>query len=536
MSDPLIFRTEDIKDEDIIQYFVESEQDRRIIDSLKSKAPTIVVGSRGVGKSFLLKVAIQELSANFANNKVLPIYISFVKGTLIQTNDQMQFQHWMLGKLWQSIIRSMRRYGFTDSSAFSLTPSPSIRYSKDEVDIAKIVQAYEQSWEHPDVKVDIAKLPSVDQFKEAVEDICIGFGISRFCVFFDEAAHILKPEQQRQFFTLFRDLRSPFMTCNAAVYPGVTNYGDTFEPTHDATFLNVNRDVLSEDYIKNMEEMIVKQGDLQLIKQIEENREHFSELAYASDGNPRLLFKTILRAKKLNGDNVRRVIREYYRDDIWSEHSMLVESYTGHKPLIDWGRNFVEGNVLNELYQKNEAYLKSDKKTSCFIWLHRDAPEAVRHAFRLLSYTGIIREHATGIKATRAEIGSRYAVHLGIVMSKVMDIKGIRLIEFAKNLSIKLMTEYGMNHESFKSLPPEKELYPDINVTDILKSAYSKSIELLDVTEWQKVKLKELNLLTLEQVLRASDEKLQKVKYVGPHRSRAIKNSVREAVYEYLSG
>ena len=51
---------------------------------------------------------------------------------------------------------------------------------------------------------------------------------------FDEACQIFAPKQQRDFFELFRALRSPIVICKAAVYPGLVSYG-TFQQFHDAT-------------------------------------------------------------------------------------------------------------------------------------------------------------------------------------------------------------------------------------------------------------------------------------------------------------
>jgi hypothetical protein len=65
----------------------------------------------------------------------------------------------------------------------------------------------------------------------------------RFIIFIDEAAYIFIPEQQRQFFSLFREIRSQYNKYNASVYPGITCYGDTFEPMHDAVVINLCRDI-----------------------------------------------------------------------------------------------------------------------------------------------------------------------------------------------------------------------------------------------------------------------------------------------------
>jgi chromosomal replication initiation ATPase DnaA len=82
MSD-FFYRTEDIGPKDVINYFVETEEDRAVIEQLKGKNPTIVIGSRGVGKSFLMRVAEQELLAGYEKNRVLPVYLTFVSGSLL---------------------------------------------------------------------------------------------------------------------------------------------------------------------------------------------------------------------------------------------------------------------------------------------------------------------------------------------------------------------------------------------------------------------------------------------------------------------
>ena len=59
------YRTEDIRSDEVLDYFVETKEDRRIVDSLKGRNPTILEGSRGVGKSFLFRVAEAETPQRF---------------------------------------------------------------------------------------------------------------------------------------------------------------------------------------------------------------------------------------------------------------------------------------------------------------------------------------------------------------------------------------------------------------------------------------------------------------------------------------
>ncbi|MNS10817.1 hypothetical protein D3C72_423400 [compost metagenome] len=536
MSD-FLFRTEDIKPEELVRYFVETQQDRRIIDALKARNPAILVGSRGVGKSFLLRVAQSELLNQFAEQRVFPVYLSFVRSSLLHSADKQQFQHWMLARICSAIVRSLHKAGLLAAipRSLGLLAGGEVDTQLGPTKIEKIAEQFEESWRNPNQQIDTTALPSIDELKEAVEDLTDSLELDRIVLMVDEAAHIFLPEQQRQFFTLFRDLRSHCLTCNAAVYPGVTSFGDTFQPVHDATMLSIDRDVLASDYVANMREIVEKQADSGFQRTIAQNGKNFSLLAYAASGNPRILLKTLARAPKLSGTQVNDAVREYYRTDIWAEHSTLAEKYLGHKKIIDWGRRFIESEVLPELKKKNDQYLVSEKNTSAFMWVHRDVPETAKEALRVLSYTGVVSEHAAGIKASRGEIGKRYLVNLGCLFA-LESAPTTTAFDIAKALTPKRMTEFGANHPAYADLREDDEWADVSNGNGALSAQLQKPIDVLDLTSWQKEKLRELQLNSVGDVLNASEEKLKEATYVGDVRARRMRNAAVAAVLEYLSG
>jgi hypothetical protein len=283
-----------------------------------------------------------------------------------------------------------------------------------------------------------------------------------------------------------------------------------------------------------MREIVEKQAGSDILANIARYGQNFALLAYAASGNPRILLKTLARAPKINSTEVNDVIREFYRTEIWAEHSVLAEKYTGHKKIVDWGRKFVENFILPETQKKNEVYLASDKKSTCYFWLHRDAPEPVKEALRILCYTGIVSEHARGIKASRSEIGTRYAVNLGCIFA-LEKVPTSSAFEIAKNLDPRRMTELGLNHPEYSEIVKEPHL-PEIDVSDLLNTQMLKSIDVLDITAWQKDTLKSLKIYTIGDVLKATETTLQKAYYVGEVRSRVMRNAAIAAVYEYLSG
>jgi hypothetical protein len=502
----------------------------------------VLAGSRGVGKSFLLRIAQSELLASLSADRVLPVYVTFSRSSLINTSDPNQFEHWMLARICARIVRDLSTNGLVgaDPASIAILSGDRAGFSPPSK-IERIAEAFEESWKEPSAAIDLSGLPSVEAFKDAVEDLCRSLGLARIVLLVDEAAHIFLPQQQRQFFTLFRDLRSPYLTCKAAVYPGVTSFGETFQPIHDATMLALERNVLDSDYVENMREIVVKQADSEVIAEIARHGENFAILAYASTGNPRVLLKTLNRAPKVTNQSVNEVIRTYYRVDIWAEHSTLPEKYPGHRTLIDWGRNFIERFVLPDLQRKNHAFAGPDlgaganMRSTCFFWIHRDAPQPVKEALRLLAYTGIVSEHMTGIRATRSEVGTRYLVNLGCLFA--LEATPTRVaFQIARNLDPRRMSEFGANHTAYQALLSAVPTFSEPEVGETLRMQLAKPIDVLDITEWQRAGLRQLNLMTIGDVLHATETTLQFIPYVGEKRSRRMRNAAIAAVYEYLSG
>jgi hypothetical protein len=205
--------------------------------------------------------------------------------------------------------------------------------------------------------------------------------------------------------------------------------------------------------------------------------------------------------------------------------------------LIDWGRRFIEGQVLNDTKKKNDARRIGDKdESTCYFWIHRDSPEAVKEALRLLSYTGVVTNESDGIRATRSEIGTRYAVNLGCLFALEAKAAAVAF-EIAKQLNPKRFTEYGANYSAYKSLVEDCEEYaePDISV-EVLNKQLEKPLAVLDITAWQRETLLEAGYRTVGAVLQSNELGLQEIRNIGEKRSRRIMNAAMSSVLEYLSG
>lgn len=528
-----VYRTEELQPAQVVEFYVESEDEQVIIDKLKAPSPILLIGSRGVGKSFLFKMAEIQMLNEFDKKRVLPVSLTFRKASLLKSSNQDQFHTWMLSRICSEVLRSIRKIGLLSplSTGLSLLAGDTSPESSRVDDVAK---EFEESWKSPGKFIDTDMVPNLDDFLNAVEDLCVALNISRVVLFVDEAAHVFLPQQQREFFTLFRDLRSPYITCNAAVYPGVTIYGDTFEPIHDALKLTLSRSINDTDYVTTMKSMVMRQVEgSSLAANLSKNGANFTLLSYAASGNPRYLLTSISMAEKMDSKSVGQVFREYYREKLWAEHSKLADRYPGYKDFIDWGRDFLETIVIPELKRKNDEFFETGKGkgTTLYFWIHNGAPHEVKEAMRILEYSGLVYEDATGIRATRSEIGTRYVVNIGCLLAAEANPVTVGL-NIIKNSDIRRMSEYGANHAAYAGIQGKIAG----TETDALKSQLDKDIDLLDLTLWQKQKMREININTIGDLLNASEDDLKRAKYIADVRARTIKNAGIAAVCEYLLG
>ncbi|RPE43591.1 hypothetical protein EDD90_6798 [Streptomyces sp. Ag109_O5-1] len=529
----LHFRTEDLTLEDVEKYFVETDFDRQTINALKGRKTVVLQGARGVGKSFLLKVAQKEMSDDFAKTKTLAVYVTFNKAGLLQTSDSERFKHWMLAKICDRIIREARKQGLlqSQSSVFAMLSSG----QSDDTTASHLETLWtnlEDAWKNESAPIETESGIDPERIKDAVEDLCDQAGVNRIVLLIDEAAHVFIPEQQRQFFTVMRDLRSPYLSVKAAVYPGVTYFGDSFQLSHDAELINVNRNILDTSHLSAMREIVIRQ-DPNLEASINRHGAVFDALAFASSGNPRTLLKTVSAASTLTTSNAQRVMKEYYRDTIWSEHSALGDRYIGHRAVIDWGRDFLQQHVIPMLRKNQRQSEEPDKRI--FLWIHRDAPAAVKEALRLLCYSGILHEAGSGLVATRGLTGTRYMLNVGTRTAPEAD--PVTATNWLRgSISIKRMVEFGANHELYESIARLDVEKMDAERQEFIKSQLDRTVDELDMTAFARGRLKQLGFDTVGKILAASETDFQQAKGVGPVRSRQMMNIATAAVMEYLSG
>ena len=100
----------------------------------------------------------------------------------------------MLAKICNRVVRAIKGHGFT-SGFESKVLSGSSQPDQEPTVLERLEEDFENSYKDPDRQIQTGAIPTVEQFKDAIEDICEQNNIARICLLFDEAIHIFRPEQ-----------------------------------------------------------------------------------------------------------------------------------------------------------------------------------------------------------------------------------------------------------------------------------------------------------------------------------------------------
>ena len=536
MSDAVI-RTEDLSIDEITRLFVETNIDRDIIESLKGKQPILLVGSRGTGKTMLMKVAEKEISDRFKTDRILPVFVN-LSSCNIHSNSNIS--NVMISRTLISLKQSLRDHGFIIRGQIfkrndNVEINPMVSRLEDYINNTTQIKEEKEVADSDLVVDNISIRTDVALLKDFLLELCEQFSINSIIFLFDEACQVFRPAQQRIFFEFFRALREYYIVCKAAVYPGIMSYG-SFQMFHDATIKKVERSISSENYAVKMRE-IVKNNFSSIYQTLAQQGALLDNIIYYSSGNPRLLIKSLNEILSENGrfqlSRVNVVMKNFYGVTIWSEHTKLSEMYPRHTDMIDWARTFIEDTVLPNINKLNEE--NEDKKTVYFL-ISRKAPEVIKQSIKILEYSGIVSLQIEGVKR-RTDMYDRYELNLGIVvLSEKQPNIAKRGQEIANNLSVKLAAEYGANSPSYPEYGNLVDLMRQDDDDTIIDSIISQNIDALDLSENMKSKLHEHHFDTIKDILSKDEASLRDIPYVGIVRSRKISNLVYNAILEYISG
>jgi len=580
LGDYLVDRTESLHNKLIMDYFIERNDDKiaRLLDSEQY----LLEGSRGVGKTMLMKSAMIKSLENFGQNSILPVWISFEESIRLERISMIKdtsdpFLQWTMGKILLETLNKILEIKPNSSTKLDTKLSKifGISLKQNDDKYSDLLNTYIKLLERGEI-VDSSELkdktPSKDlmtvldnpyKFKDFLLTLIKDFHLSRIVFLFDEAAHVFSYSQQEKFFTFFKSLRHPKIACKAAVYPGITNYGKSFERGQDAKELKIDWQASKKDDIKYIKDILKKRIQ-------DYNKDYWNKLTLdaniinmiciCSNGNPRFAFHIVDEldfTKKVSLQALRKTIRSVFKTK-WQEFGTLKKRLLKYEVHIMEAEGFIKKIVLPNLKEWNNKQRTNNKKLSGGINISSEMYDKLDKVFPILDYSNLIN-----IDHSKKAIGhNRYGYYITINPSLLYtdliidDVKEFNNISISNDMNqeytikspgvLDIINKLKVSNElvcsnskcDFKTIDNEINFCPKCGTKikkdepeSLYKILRAHDIKYLKLSNKIKVRLSE-SFKSIGQLYDAEIHEIKQIKYVGKIRAENIKN----VVVEYMAG
>lgn len=417
----IVDRTESLNEELIKEYFIDSN-DKKIARLLDTEQ-YLLLGSRGIGKTMLMKKAEIEATDNFEQSSILAVWVSFEESLRIErikisdsSIDVDPFLQWTMGKILIELLNKIielkpKNLEFLNDKLSQIFPSNNEEIFPLEY-YTNLLNDYLEILETADIENNsdlnnkapsnelVKILDNPHSFKNFILDIIKNFGLRRIILLFDEAAHVFSPSQQEKFFTFFKSLRSDKIACKAAVYPGITTYGKSFERNQDAKEIKMVWSPLNPEdltFIKKIIKKRVQSFNPSYWEKLSIQRDIMDSLCMCSNGNPRFVFhiideldnSNVFKKKTINKNDLINAIRKVVAAK-WDEFITLSNRLVKYKVIISESENWMKNIIIPNLRNWNNNKRLQGKKLSAGFYLESTTFEKLRDVLDILSYSNFV--------------------------------------------------------------------------------------------------------------------------------------------------
>ena len=274
-------QAEYLEHETFVSWHTSHPDEETILRKLCHGGAKLISGPRGCGKTTLLLQAYNQMNED--SETTFPVYVNYKRSLSIEPlykaniDGTFWFNQWILLKIYQGIYQSLEKLNIN------------LELSISEKQARELSSMLEMS------KVDSTKAPivSVVRLETDIERILEKINKTRCVLLLDDAAHSFSPDQQRDFFDFFRQVKSKIISPKAAIYPGVTNYSPNFHVGHDAELIDVLIKPDSDDYLPFMKRILNARFDEGIERKIFNNPAAIDFLCYSAFGIPRALLNML---------------------------------------------------------------------------------------------------------------------------------------------------------------------------------------------------------------------------------------------------
>jgi hypothetical protein len=482
----LVLAAEDFDPQEFRELHRFSTNDERVISKLIAHGPVLLQGSRGSGKSALMRAASDRLGLT-ESASAFGIYLSLRHMPLLRSAGD-EYQRILCELLIDRITRLLSEADYSFDASPDLTS----------------VQA-------------------------GLTDLAQALG-RRIVLMFDDAAHIGREASLADFFDVFRTLSSSSVSCKATIYPGVTNFGNRFDVYNDATVVEVIRDEEQPGFAELFTEVLKARypelseksfsGDLPI--------EEFARFVGKSVlGNMRSFIfacNNIANSsdKSIGLPSLGKCFLELTTNFYWPLIDEVKPKLGKYVPVVDPAKEIAE-TLLAEC----------GRQQSTSVIVHRDIVTRLAKAFEILEYVGFISKRESSKAMKSGGRGSRFAVNLCMLLENIAQArltsdvynKWMGSTEEPVQLHIK-----GAALANIRMPPLPENVVPEI-LDDPVDTLRKSAAYPYGLTDRMIEKLHEAAIHSVRDLYEAPEERLDDMAYVGEHRIRLFKNAVAQAIW-----
>jgi hypothetical protein len=569
-------RAEDLSSQQVLTLFAGASGDDALVAKLMSPGTYLLQGSRGTGKTMLLRVAYERTIRERPD--ILPVLVSFSRYLATynistpQSDAYSPFRNWVFAKLLTGMRESIERLKPEHANiAGAFGPIPLTDYTR----------RLESHYQDPTVadpsanakvlgvpETELLEFARLDHLADRVLAVVDKSGFNSVAFYLDEAAQSFAEELQPAFFSLVRHLRHHRISVKAAVYPNITNYGRDFDVGHDAIALTVERQIETPEGMAFFEELVEKRfAGSQLGTALAKSKLQRDLLIKGSGGTPRWFIHLLNRlghtgSGPIASTGVVAVIKDLPDSTLWPYLKKL--KLLSRKRYADAAMQLAQ-IIVDGLREANRSIKGgTGDKPTCYttVSLHKTVPFRVHVAMRLLQYAGIISMRGPKKMSGRTrETADMFLMHPAILVKENALYGGDvnpsaealvsalteprredfreftrnspRLLEFRQDDAVETTLCEGCSEE----VPPQARFCMGcgrpVAKTSPYEELLSQPTAELDLTPGIKQRvLDDGRFPTVGAIVRATDSELDDIRLIGKARIPLI----RYAAEEFLAG
>jgi len=447
MSDDNLFveQAEYIDSDSFQRWTTEHPDESSIIKKLSRGGAKLITGPRGCGKTTLLLKTFHKLCLN-KRATAIPIYVNFKSSLKLEplytkkSNAVFWFNQWLLFKVYQGLFESIKK--------LDLEVPKDFRFSKSLVD--KIINNLELG--RTSILENENYQLSFPILEEDINRILTTLEKSRCVLLLDDAAHAFSPEQQRDFFDFFRQVKSRVISPKAAIYPGVTMYSATFHVGHDAEEIDVWIKPDSPNYIEFMFGLLKRRLPDDVFRVLSADQYLLQLVCYAAFGMPRALLNMIQTFYSSPQEDDREPIKVSFSrrgglraiKDCFNNTMSIYNSLEVKLPIYE---EFVVtgGQLFKKMIAAVKSYNKEKKiaRQSVTIAIKTPMPAELSKVLGFFQYGGLLLPKISISKGEKG-VFEHYVIHYAALIDSnaLLGKTAINTNEFAEALSKRNAHEY----------------------------------------------------------------------------------------------